>query len=96
MPIYVITGVSRGLGVSAIESMPIVNVIRSNRFACGQWEFLKQTSDDNKNTVIGLVRDKASTEKRVAEELGSRQNVKILEADITDYASLQVKTEPLN
>ncbi|TPX17866.1 uncharacterized protein E0L32_002967 [Thyridium curvatum] len=53
------------------------------------WEFLKQTSDDNKNTVIGLVRDKASTEKRVAEELGSRQNVKILEADITDYASLQ-------
>lgn len=39
--------------------------------------------------VVGLVRDKAATDKKVSEQLG-RQNVYILQADITDYASLQV------
>jgi len=36
-----------------------------------------------------LVRDKASTEKKVAAELGDRSNVHILHADLTNYASLK-------
>ena len=39
--------------------------------------------------VIGLVRDKAATKKRVAAELGGHSNVHILEADLTKYASLK-------
>ncbi|KAK8127545.1 hypothetical protein PG984_008653 [Apiospora sp. TS-2023a] len=53
------------------------------------FEFLKQLSDDSNGLVIGLVRDKAATEKKVAAELGGRSNVYILEADLTKYASLK-------
>ncbi|GIJ99825.1 hypothetical protein Aspvir_003833 [Aspergillus viridinutans] len=66
MSVYVVTGVSRGIG----------------------FEFLRQLSEDQKNLVIGLVRDKAATEKKVA-ELGDHPNVHILHADLTKYASLK-------
>ncbi|KAK2806219.1 hypothetical protein FQN50_005944 [Emmonsiellopsis sp. PD_5] len=69
MSVYVITGVSKGIG----------------------FEILKQTSEDPQNLVVGLVRDKAATEKKVAEEpeLGDRSNVHILHADLTSHASLK-------
>ncbi|KAI1632601.1 putative short chain dehydrogenase [Biscogniauxia mediterranea] len=67
MSVYVITGVSKGIG----------------------FEFVKQISEDPKNLVIGLVRDKAATEKKVATELGPRSNVHILHGDLTSYASLK-------
>ncbi|KAF2815384.1 putative short chain dehydrogenase [Mytilinidion resinicola] len=67
MSVYVITGVSKGIG----------------------FEFVKQISEDPKNLVVGLVRDKAATEKKVAAELGDRSNVHILHADLTSYASLK-------
>ncbi|KAF7166583.1 hypothetical protein CNMCM5623_000178 [Aspergillus felis] len=67
MSVYVITGVSRGIG----------------------FEFLKQLSEDQNNLVVGLVRDKAGTEKKVAAELGDRPNVHIVHADLTKYASLK-------
>ena len=39
--------------------------------------------------MVGLVRDKAATEKKVAAELGDRSNVHILHADLTSSASLK-------
>jgi len=71
MAVYVVSGVSRGIG----------------------FEFLKQLSDDQQNLVIGLVRDKAGTEKKVAAELGSRSNVHILHADLTKYATIKQAAE---
>ncbi|PYI11203.1 NAD(P)-binding protein [Aspergillus sclerotiicarbonarius CBS 121057] len=53
------------------------------------WEFLRQLSSDPNNTVIGLVRNKSGTDKRVSEELPERSNIHILQADISDYAALQ-------
>jgi NAD(P)-dependent dehydrogenase (short-subunit alcohol dehydrogenase family) len=53
------------------------------------FEFLKQLSAEKENLVIGLVRNKAGTEKKVAAELGDRPNVHILHGDLTDYASLK-------
>lgn len=50
---------------------------------------IKQISGDPENIVVGLVRDKAATEKKVAAELGDRSNVHILHADLTSYASLK-------
>jgi len=67
MSVYVITGVSKGIG----------------------FEIVKQASEDPENLVVGLVRDKAATEKKVAAELGNRPNVHILHADLTGYASLK-------
>ncbi|GFF45113.1 hypothetical protein IFM58399_07464 [Aspergillus lentulus] len=67
MSVYVITGVSKGIG----------------------FEFLRQISVDQQNLVIGLVRDKAATEKKIAAELGDRPNVHILYADLTKYATLK-------
>ncbi|KAG8162218.1 hypothetical protein KVR01_007983 [Diaporthe batatas] len=61
MSVYVITGVSRGIG----------------------FEFLKQLSEDPMNLVVGLVRDKAGTEKKAAAELGDRPNIHILHGDLT-------------
>ena len=54
-----------------------------------QYEFLRQISEDQKNLVVGLVRDKATTEKKIAAELGDRSNIHILHADLTKYASLK-------
>ncbi|KAK6221162.1 hypothetical protein QIS74_04891 [Colletotrichum tabaci] len=67
MSVYVVTGVSRGIG----------------------FEFLKQLSEDPNNLFVGLVRDKAATEKKVAAELGDRPNVHIIHADLTKYESLK-------
>lgn len=54
-----------------------------------QFGFVKNISEDPKNLVVGLVRDKAGTEKKVAAELGDRSNVHILHGDLTNYASLK-------
>ncbi|KAI1109346.1 NAD(P)-binding protein [Nemania sp. NC0429] len=54
------------------------------------FEILRQTSADPNNTVVGLVRNKSATEKKVAAELGSRSNVHILGiADLTAYEDLK-------
>lgn len=54
-----------------------------------QFEILKQTSEDPENLVVGLVRDKAATEAKVAAELGDRPNIHIVHADLTAHASLK-------
>lgn len=53
------------------------------------WEFLTQISSDSKNNVIGIVRNKAGTEKRIADELPGRSNITILEADLTKHADIK-------
>ncbi|RYP08519.1 hypothetical protein DL764_001850 [Monosporascus ibericus] len=53
------------------------------------FEFLRQISADLNNTVIGIVRDKPTTDKKVSEELSRRSNIHILHADVTDYDALQ-------
>ncbi|RYP14214.1 hypothetical protein DL765_006534 [Monosporascus sp. GIB2] len=53
------------------------------------FEFLRQISADSNNTVIGIVRDKPTTDKKVSEELSGRSNVHILQADVTDYNALE-------
>lgn len=56
-----------------------------------QFEFVRQLSSDSNNIIIGLVRDKPTTEKAVAEELAGRSNIHILQADITDYEAVKVR-----
>ncbi|KAL5333467.1 NAD(P)-binding protein [Aspergillus crustosus] len=53
------------------------------------WEFLRQLSADPANTVIGIVRNKPATEKRVTDELSGRRNIYILQGDLDDYDSLE-------
>ncbi|KAK4173413.1 putative short chain dehydrogenase [Triangularia setosa] len=55
------------------------------------YEFLRQYSSDTQNTVIGLVRNKLATERKVSEDtdLQGRSNIHILQADITDYNALK-------
>jgi len=85
MSVYVITGVSKGIGVS----LPSALIPTTFANPTTQFEFVKQISEDPKNLVVGLVRDKVATEKKVAAELGDRFNVHILHADLTSYASLK-------
>jgi hypothetical protein len=54
-----------------------------------QYEFVRQISADPSNVVVGLVRDKAATEKKVAEDI-NRSNVHIVQADLADFDSLKV------
>ncbi|KAI9151376.1 Short chain dehydrogenase virK [Paramyrothecium foliicola] len=53
------------------------------------FEFVNQLSKNPENTVIGLVRDKATTETKVRSELGERKNLHIVEGDITNYDQLK-------
>ncbi|KAL7787154.1 hypothetical protein V8C37DRAFT_405014 [Trichoderma ceciliae] len=53
------------------------------------FEFMRQLSSDSNNIVVGLVRDKASTEKAVAEELAGRSNIHVVQSDIADYEALK-------
>ncbi|KAF4437386.1 hypothetical protein F53441_13063 [Fusarium austroafricanum] len=55
--------------------------------------FVQVLSSNPENTVIGLVRNKVATEKKVAQELGSPSNVYIFQADITDYDALKHSVE---
>lgn len=49
---------------------------------------LKQISAED-SIVIGLVRDKTTTETKIQAELGERPNVHILQADLAKYESLK-------
>ena len=51
---------------------------------------MRQISNDPNNLVIGIVRNKEETEKRVAAEFPSRSNIHLLQGDLVDYASLKV------
>ncbi|KAL4982163.1 hypothetical protein BDW68DRAFT_171298 [Aspergillus falconensis] len=53
------------------------------------WAFLSILSSDPSNTVIALVRNKAGTEKRVAEELAGRTNIHVIQADLDVYSTLE-------
>ncbi|OTB02393.1 hypothetical protein M426DRAFT_13538 [Hypoxylon sp. CI-4A] len=56
------------------------------------FEFLRQLSENPEAIVIGLVRDKASAEKKVAAEIG-RSNIHILHGDVDSYESLKKAAE---
>ncbi|RYO97143.1 hypothetical protein DL765_011312 [Monosporascus sp. GIB2] len=53
------------------------------------FEFLRQISQDPNNTVIGIVRNKPTTDKKVSEHLSGRSNIHILQADLTDYKAIE-------
>ncbi|KAJ9152057.1 NAD(P)-binding domain protein [Pleurostoma richardsiae] len=74
-----------------MSSYLITGVSRGIGFA-----FLRYISADPANTVVGLVRDKVTTEKKVSEELGTRPNVHIIQADITDYDSLKKSVDQVS
>ncbi|KAL5001867.1 hypothetical protein BDV10DRAFT_182027 [Aspergillus recurvatus] len=52
------------------------------------WEFLRQLASNPDSAVIGLVRNKSETEKKVTEKFSGSDNVHIIQGDLTDYASL--------
>ncbi|KAH8160034.1 hypothetical protein CIB48_g8222 [Xylaria polymorpha] len=52
------------------------------------FEFVRQLSENPNNVVVGLVRDKATTDKKVLSEL-NRPNIHIVQADLIDYDSLK-------
>jgi len=97
MPSYLVTGASRGIGVSRIDRRTHIRRLE-NREAetnLNQFELLRQISEDHNNVVVGLVRDKASTDKKVAAEL-NRPNIHIVQGDLTDYDSLKVGKKQRN
>ncbi|KAJ0163214.1 putative oxidoreductase [Colletotrichum tanaceti] len=53
------------------------------------WAFLRNISDDPNNTVIGTVRNKESAEDKVANELGARPNIHIVEVELSSYDSIK-------
>ncbi|KAI1017333.1 hypothetical protein LB503_013395 [Fusarium chuoi] len=56
-----------------------------------QFGFIQVLSSSPDNTVIGLVRNKAATNKKLAKELSSPDKVYIVDADITNYHALKVQ-----
>ncbi|RYP91057.1 hypothetical protein DL770_002830 [Monosporascus sp. CRB-9-2] len=56
------------------------------------FEFIRQLSEHPDSVVIGIVRDKEATEKRVQSEL-KRTNIHILQGDLVNYESLKKAAE---
>ncbi|GKT45143.1 putative oxidoreductase [Colletotrichum spaethianum] len=54
------------------------------------WAFLRKLSDDPNNIVVGTVRDKESMEKKIADELGSRSNIHIMNVELGSLDSIKV------
>lgn len=46
-------------------------------------------SENPQNLVVGLVRDKDATEKKVVTDLNARSNIHILHGDLASYDSLK-------
>jgi hypothetical protein len=57
-----------------------------------QYGFLGLLSENSNNIVVGIVRDKPTTDKKVSEDatLKGRSNIHIVEADLTSYNALKV------
>ncbi|OHW95680.1 short-chain dehydrogenase [Colletotrichum incanum] len=53
------------------------------------WSFLRKISDDPNNTIIGTVRDKKSAEKKIADKLGNRPNLHIVELELGSFDSIK-------
>ncbi|KAI0844098.1 putative short chain dehydrogenase [Daldinia vernicosa] len=55
------------------------------------YEFVRQLSQDPNNIVIGIVRDRPATVKKISEDttLKGRSNIYILEADVTNHDALK-------
>ncbi|KAL6802611.1 NAD(P)-binding protein [Trichoderma sp. SZMC 28013] len=60
------------------------------------FEFLRQLSDNPENTIIGLVRDASVTNEKVQKQLPGRQNIHVLQGDLTDYNSLKNSVEKVS
>ncbi|KAH6695130.1 short-chain dehydrogenase [Plectosphaerella plurivora] len=58
--------------------------------------FLQNLSENPDNIVIGLVRDKATTDKKIAAEIGSRSNIHIFQADLLNYDEIKSTVEPVS
>ncbi|KAH8667080.1 hypothetical protein BX600DRAFT_285618 [Xylariales sp. PMI_506] len=56
--------------------------------------FLSHISADPSNTVVGLVRDKVATDKKISEL--NRSNVHIVQADLTNFESLKKSVEQVS
>lgn len=82
MPVYLVTGVGRGLGVSPCRKGPFTIAILT---LPSQYALMKRLAESPENTVLGLARNKAAVEKRIESD---GFNALILEADITNQPSL--------
>ncbi|KAI3324038.1 NAD(P)-binding protein [Xylariaceae sp. AK1471] len=58
--------------------------------------FLRELSSDPNNTVVGLVRNVASTEEKVSAELAGRSNIHILAGDLTNHEGLKAAAEQVS
>lgn len=85
MSSYVITGVSKGIGVRLLLLIPRYPLLLTP----SQYELLKQISRDPQNLVVGLVRDVAATKLKLASEQFTEPNIYLLHGDLTSYASLK-------
>lgn len=85
MPVYLVTGAGRGLGVS-----PMIQVLFTILILPVQYALVKALAQDPENTVLGLARSKAAAENRIKSD---GINALVLEADITDQETLSRAAE---
>jgi hypothetical protein len=57
-----------------------------------QFELLRQLSEDPNNVVVGLVRNKSTSDAKIATEIPGRKNISTIEGDITNIDSLKVSS----
>jgi hypothetical protein len=72
-----------------LEWVSFQNIFAAQELTKVQYAFVQKFAADQTNTVIGIVRDKASTEKKFKED--GIKNVVLFEADIGNLAALKVR-----
>lgn len=86
MPSYVVTGASRGLGVSPSYISIIINT--SGEVNTLQFQFIKTLAADASNTVIGLARNPSALESKLQE--AGITSIHVFQGDVGDAASMKV------
>lgn len=79
----------RSLARHRRRSHPVPSITQATlTHSLGQFEFLRQLSNNPANTVIGMVRDVKSTEAKVKEEI-NRSNIHLIHGDLDSYELLK-------